>query len=71
MSAIVLVLDNAFFVIPDEKGRYEIEGVPAGRYTLVAWHERSERVEEEIVIAPGAAVEVNLTVPVDDEPPSR
>jgi plastocyanin len=71
MSAIVLVLDNAFFVIPDEKGRYEIEGVPAGRYTLVAWHERSERVEEEIVIAPGAAVEVNLTVPVDDEPPAR
>ena len=67
MSAIVLVLDNPYFVIPDENGAYQLDGIPAGKYTLVAWHERSERVEQSVEVAPGADVEVNLTVPIDDD----
>jgi plastocyanin len=40
MSAILLVLANPFFATPDENHRYVIDDVPAGDYTIVAWHER-------------------------------
>ena len=39
MSAFVLVFPHEFFAVTDEDGRYAINGVPPGRYTLVAWNE--------------------------------
>ena len=53
MSAFVLVFAHRFFDIPDEKGRYRIDGVPPGTYTLAVWNEgevratRTVRVPEE------------------------
>ncbi len=40
MNCIILVLENPYFDKTDEKGRYLIPNVPAGTYTLRAWHER-------------------------------
>jgi plastocyanin len=40
MSAIVLVTDTPFYAKTRADGWFRIEGVPAGRYTLRAWHER-------------------------------
>lgn len=67
MSAVVLVLDNPYFAIPDAQGRYQIENIPPGEYTVVAWHERSEEVEQRVTIRPGQSVELNITVPVEDD----
>ena len=67
MSAIILVLDNTFFTVPNAAGRYRIEGIPAGTYTLVGWHERSERVEQQVEVLSGQSVELNLTIPIEDE----
>jgi plastocyanin len=67
MSAIILVLDNPYFIIPDAAGRYGIENIPAGRYTLVAWHERSEPVERQVEVTAGETLQLNITVPIDDE----
>jgi len=39
MKAYVAVLSNSFFDVTDSNGSFEIKGLPAGRYTLVAWHE--------------------------------
>ncbi len=39
MSAFVLVFDHQFFAVTDDEGRYRIEGVPPGTYTVVRWHE--------------------------------
>lgn len=39
MSAFVLVFPHEFFAVTDEDGRYAINGVPPGRYSLVAWNE--------------------------------
>ena len=71
MSAIVLVLDNPYFAVPDNSGEYRIENIPAGVYTLVAWHERSERVELRIEIKPGEETELNITVPLTDDETSE
>ena len=67
MSAIILVLDSTFFAVPDAAGHYRIEDIPAGTYTLVGWHERSERVELQVEVLSGQSVELNVTIPIEDE----
>lgn len=62
MRAAILVVDNPYWARPDEEGAFRLEGVPAGTYTLVAWH--ADRGEEELevrVVAGGVArVELEL-----------
>jgi len=70
MSAIVLVLDNPFFSMPDVEGQYRIENIPAGTYTIVGWHERSEPVEQQVEVLPGQSVELNIVIPITDDEPS-
>lgn len=37
MRALILVLDTPHFVVTDADGRFRLNGLPAGRYTLTAW----------------------------------
>jgi plastocyanin len=60
MSAVVLVRDNPFFTKAGKDGSFALEGVPAGRYTLKAWHER----------APSEA-SLEISVPADGQVPAR
>ena len=41
MSAVVVVRDNPYFAAVTKDGSFRIEGVPAGEYKVVAWHERA------------------------------
>lgn len=34
MSADIVVLQNPFFAVPDKSGKFTIDGIPAGSYTL-------------------------------------
>ncbi len=45
MLAFIMVLENNYFGTPDERGNYQISGVPPGRYKLHAWHESLPSVE--------------------------
>jgi plastocyanin len=55
MHCIVLILENPYFTVTDDKGNYRIADVPEGRYKLKTWHER----------LPAAVTEI--TVPANDE----
>ncbi|MBS1149405.1 MAG: hypothetical protein H6Q89_1103 [Myxococcaceae bacterium] len=46
MEAFVIVLDNPFFAVTDADGKFRIEKVPPGGYTLKTWGEK---------LAPGSA----------------
>ena len=39
MSAFILVFAHRFFAVTDDQGRYRIERVPPGTYTVSAWYE--------------------------------
>jgi len=39
MSAFILVFAHRFFAVTDDEGRYRIDGVPPGSYTLEVWNE--------------------------------
>jgi len=71
MSAIIMVLDNPFFTVPDQAGRYHIDNIPPGTYTVNGWHERSDPVEQRVKVLAGQSVELNFTIPIEDEPARR
>lgn len=64
MSAVIRVFDHPWFTIPDDRGSFAIDGVPAGEHTLVAWHERIGERRDRVTIRPGQPTEVTFTLPV-------
>ena len=52
MTGYVFVMDHDFFAVSSSTGRFTIENVPAGDYTLVAWHE--ELGTQEVKVTVGA-----------------
>lgn len=50
MKAYVGVLPHPFFAVSDENGMFRIEGLPAGSYTLAAWHETLGEKTIDVVI---------------------
>lgn len=63
MSAVVVVRDNPFFTRARPDGTFSIEGVPAGRYAVKAWHERAR--ESAVEVAVPAQGEVRATLSLD------
>jgi plastocyanin len=63
MEAWVVVLPNGFFAKTGKDGEYRIEGVPPGKHTITAWHEKlkSKTVEIEIPAEGDTSVDFTLT----------
>ncbi len=70
MSAFILVFSHRYFSIADPEGRYRLENVPPGIYTVVAWHE-SAPLESRQVVIPESGGEVELNFPSPAAPPRR
>jgi plastocyanin len=64
MSSVVLVLDNPFFTTPEPTGRFVIEGVPPGDYTIVGWHQRIKPVKQRIHVVAGQTTRTVFTIPL-------
>jgi plastocyanin len=62
MSAFILVFAHRFFAVTDAEGRYRIDGVPAGSYTLALWSEGGVRERRELHLDAGQALEQDLVV---------
>ena len=54
MRGYVVVVDHPYYAVADADGRYTIPKVPAGAYTLVAWHEDFEPLKREIEVKAGS-----------------
>jgi len=59
-SAHVLVFDHPFFAITGTDGSFRIPGVPAGTYTVRAWHERLGEKTAETIVAGKKTAELSL-----------
>ena len=56
----IYAADSPYHVIVDEDGRFEIEGIPPGTYTVRAWHPRLGTQERELTFEPGGAAETEF-----------
>lgn len=60
MSAYVGVVEHPFHAVSDRQGRFEIAGLPAGAYTVRAWHERLGDTEEKVILRDGERKEISF-----------
>jgi plastocyanin len=62
MNAYILVLENPYFSITDAKGAFSIKDIPAGEYTLKAWHELYPEQERKVNVPSRGKVDLTLTL---------
>lgn len=55
------VLPHPYFAVTGADGRFELKNLPAGSYTLEAWHERFGTQSQALTIGEGEAQELNFT----------
>jgi plastocyanin len=70
MTAYVHVMANPFFAVSDVQGRFEIEGLPAGTYTLEALQEDGQRiapVDFQVTISANSSQRADVTL----QPPGK
>lgn len=53
MNAVIRVFDHPYFCKADANGAFSMPPLPAGTYTLVAWHERLKPQKKTIRLQPG------------------
>jgi len=61
MKAYFFVMDHPYFAVTDAKGQFKIEGLPAGEYTLAAWHEEFGDQEVKITVAATGSSKVDFS----------
>jgi plastocyanin len=62
MSAYILVFAHRFFAVTDAEGRYRLDGVPPGSYTLALWNDGAVRARRELRVEDGTAVDLDFVV---------
>jgi hypothetical protein len=63
MFAYVGVLPHPYFAVTDKDGKFKLPSdLPAGKYTLVAYHLKAGEATQEITVADGDKKEVNFTL---------
>ncbi len=60
MLGYVIVLQNPYFVLTDNTGKYEIKNVPPGTYKLKVWHEKLKETSKEVTVQEGKTVTVDF-----------
>jgi plastocyanin len=60
MRGLILVLNTPYFVMSDTVGRFRLDKLPAGRYTLKAWIDSRTTREKSIDLKDGQTLYVDL-----------
>ena len=64
MESWAIAVDNPYYVLTDENGRFSLEGVPPGTYDLRAWHPGVKQVmKKPVTIEPGANLTIDFQLP--------
>jgi plastocyanin len=62
MNAFILVFDHPYFSLTDADGRYRIDNVPPGSYSLVAWNEGVSSDPLPVTVPDGGEAELDFAL---------
>lgn len=62
MNCVVLVLPNPWFTRADARGRFTLENIPAGTYTLTGWHERLPTRKVQVTVPESGVISVSFVL---------
>ena len=60
MRASIHVFEHPYFAVTDKTGRFELTGVPPGKFRLWLWHERLGAQERSLTIPQSGGISVDL-----------
>jgi plastocyanin len=60
MNAYILVFSHPFFAVTDDAGRYRIDDVPPGAYSVIAWNEGRASDPKGVTVPSGSATELDF-----------
>jgi plastocyanin len=61
MNSYVGVLDHPYFATTDDGGKFDLKNLPAGTYTIEAWHEKLGTMTQSVTIAEKESKEITFT----------
>jgi len=61
MSAFIGVLDNPFYAVSGADGTFEIKNLPAGSYTIEAWHEAAGTQTQQVTVTDDGSATADFT----------
>jgi plastocyanin len=61
MNAYVGVLDHPYFTTTDDAGKFDLKMLPAGTYTIEAWHEKLGPMSQSVTIGEKETKEITFT----------
>ena len=61
MGAYIGVFDHPYHAVTDKTGGFELKGLPAGEYTIEAWHEKYGTQTAKIKVDASGAAKVDFT----------
>jgi len=68
MTATVVVTPNRWYARSDRSGHFEIQNVPPGKYTIVAWHKSAGFFRKSILIESGHDSVADFFIPISADP---
>jgi polysaccharide lyase family 4-like protein len=60
--AYLAVFDHPYYAVTKPDGSFTIDGVPPGKYKLVAWHERTGKKEQPVEVPASGAAKVGVVL---------
>jgi plastocyanin len=61
MNAYVGVLDHPYFAVTEDGGKFELKNLPAGTYTVEAWHEKLGTQTQSVTLGERESKDVTFT----------
>jgi hypothetical protein len=61
MRAFAGVVNNPYFAVTANGGKFELKGLPAGTYTIEAWHEKLGTQTQSVTLGEKESKDVTFT----------